>query len=102
MTEDQQQLGDRDRATPCVWCGEFFRPPKPTGRRPKYCAQTCRQRAYEAARDKRTGEKAVLTYILTRASGGQPAVPPTVQAGKKPRAAVRKLNGAESEPTTLF
>ena len=101
MTEDQQR-GDRDRATPCAWCGESFRPPKPTGRRPIYCAQTCRQKAYEAERDRRTGEAAVMTYILSRQSGGQPAVPPTVQAGKKPRAAVQKLNSAEPEPTTLF
>ncbi|MQS18089.1 hypothetical protein F7Q99_39425 [Streptomyces kaniharaensis] len=46
MTEDQQQ-GDRDRLSPCAWCGEPFRPPKPTGRRPKYCKAACRQAAYE-------------------------------------------------------
>lgn len=87
MVEDQQQLGDRDRFSPCEWCGEPFRPPKPTGRRPKHCRPACRQAAYKARRDKRVGDEAVITYVMGRASDGQPAV----QAGPE-------LKGAVSPP----
>ncbi|WP_420082951.1 hypothetical protein ACN6AT_39260 (plasmid) [Streptomyces sp. JL4002] len=45
----------------CDWCGEPFRPPKATGRKPRYCRQSCRQRAYEARRTRREFEE-LLAY----------------------------------------
>jgi hypothetical protein len=37
-----------DGALLCDWCGTPFKPPKPTGRTPRYCRRSCRQRAFEA------------------------------------------------------
>jgi hypothetical protein len=34
----------------CQWCARHFDRPCPNGRKPVYCARTCRQRAYEARR----------------------------------------------------
>lgn len=36
----------------CAWCSRSLpeRPPHQSGRRPKYCRRSCRQRAYEARR----------------------------------------------------
>ncbi len=36
----------RRKPVPCAWCGREVAP-NPTGRARKYCAQACRQRAYE-------------------------------------------------------
>lgn len=84
MTEDQQQLGDRDRLSPCKWCSEPFRPPKSTGRRPIYCDAACRQAAYEARRDKRVGDEAVAAHTQRRPRrrvSGRERTPPATQAG---------------------
>ncbi|RLK59064.1 hypothetical protein [Actinokineospora cianjurensis] len=35
------------RANPCGWCGAQLPDETGTGRRRRYCAQACRQRAYE-------------------------------------------------------
>ncbi|MFJ3638039.1 hypothetical protein [Streptomyces sp. NPDC090112] len=45
----------------CDWCGQTFRPPKATGRKPRYCRQSCRQRAYEARRTRREFDE-LLAY----------------------------------------
>ena len=37
---------DRKKPAPCAWCGKDVAP-NATGRRRKYCGQSCRQRAYE-------------------------------------------------------
>ncbi|HEY0636789.1 MAG TPA: hypothetical protein VGD67_04020 [Pseudonocardiaceae bacterium] len=34
-------------STPCAWCGRQVDQPTGAGRRRRYCAQPCRQRAYE-------------------------------------------------------
>ncbi|BAJ33095.1 MULTISPECIES: hypothetical protein [Kitasatospora] len=43
----------RTDAPPCVWCGKPAAEAGKRGTRPKYCGQTCRQRAYEARRERR-------------------------------------------------
>ncbi|QKW23561.1 hypothetical protein HUT16_34700 [Kitasatospora sp. NA04385] len=43
----------RTDAHPCVWCGKPAAAAGKRGTRPKYCGQTCRQRAYEARRERR-------------------------------------------------
>ncbi|MFC8719353.1 hypothetical protein [Kitasatospora sp. NPDC057198] len=43
----------RTDAHPCVWCGKPAPAAGRRGARPKYCGQTCRQRAYEARRERR-------------------------------------------------
>ncbi|MGA5824255.1 hypothetical protein ACPC54_41230 [Kitasatospora sp. NPDC094028] len=92
---EKTELGDRDRFSPCEWCHESFRPPKPTGRRPKYCKPACRQAAYEARRDKWVGDEAVAAHAQgrprRRISGSVAPSSPAVQAGPE-------LTGAESPP----
>ena len=39
------------RRRKCDWCREWFKP-KPRGAPPRFCSQSCRQRAYEARRRK--------------------------------------------------
>ena len=46
--------GDDDAGRPpikCDRCHQPFRPAKPLGRMPKYCGQSCRQRAFEARKE---------------------------------------------------
>ena len=50
-------------ALECVECGAALSY-RGTGRRPRYCSQTCRNRAYEARRAARTG--AVATRVVER------------------------------------
>ena len=50
-------------ALECVECGAALSY-RGTGRRPRYCSQTCRNRAYEARRAARTG--AVATEVVER------------------------------------
>ncbi|MFF4342577.1 hypothetical protein ACFY00_21935 [Kitasatospora sp. NPDC001540] len=44
---------DRPDTPPCVWCGKPVPAAGKRGARPKYCGQSCRQRAYEARRERR-------------------------------------------------
>lgn len=48
----------RDAATTCGWCGGAI-DVKPTGRIPKWCSHTCRQRAWEQTRAAESGRSAV-------------------------------------------
>jgi hypothetical protein len=48
----------RDAATNCGWCGGPIQL-KPTGRIPKWCSASCRQRAWEQKRAAESGRSAV-------------------------------------------
>ncbi|MET9618895.1 hypothetical protein [Kitasatospora indigofera] len=71
----------------CEWCGWPFSPPKATGRKPRYCRRSCRQRAYEARQTRAEVDAALLLH----AKGGKAAAAPS-------RASGRQLKGAESPP----
>ncbi len=43
-------IDERRRTFLCEWCGALFPRRVRWGRRPQYCAQSCRQRAYEERR----------------------------------------------------
>ncbi|MGK5533436.1 hypothetical protein [Streptomyces sp. URMC 129] len=58
-----RETGDPRLPLRCDWCGHPFAPPKPTGRKPRYCRQSCRQRAYEA-RETRRAVSAAVTQTL--------------------------------------
>lgn len=58
QTEDGHHL--------CDWCGHPFRPPKATGRTPRYCRRSCRQRAYEARQTRREIRSAVGAVLANR------------------------------------
>ncbi|MFD7734047.1 hypothetical protein ACFV6F_27165 [Kitasatospora phosalacinea] len=45
--------GTRPETPPCIWCGKPVPEAGRRGTRPKYCGQSCRQRAYEARRERR-------------------------------------------------
>ncbi|WP_043176271.1 hypothetical protein [Streptomyces sp. NRRL B-24484] len=85
MTEETTEPGGRAQLK-CDWCGWPFTPPKATGRMPRYCRRSCRQRAYEA----RQTQEAVAAAVLRRTKG-QPPVRSAVPAGAE-------LEGAESLP----
>ncbi|WP_331722214.1 hypothetical protein [Kitasatospora sp. NBC_00315] len=64
----------------CEWCGWPFRPPKATGRKPRYCRRSCRQRAYEARQTRAEVDAALLLHAKGGKAGASPA--PAVKASK--------------------
>ena len=60
-----RETGDPELPFRCDWCGESFRPPKATGRVPRYCRRSCRQRAFEARQTRREVSKAVARTLVS-------------------------------------
>lgn len=54
-----------DAAVRCEWCGRRLPDQEGVGRRRRYCAQSCRQRAYESRHTIRRGGTAVDGVVLT-------------------------------------
>ncbi|MCW3040017.1 MAG: uncharacterized protein JWM31_1922 [Solirubrobacterales bacterium] len=64
----------RRAASTCAWCGEPITV-KATGRLPKWCSATCRQRAWEQARAASSGLSAV--QVVERRVETPAPIPPT-------------------------
>ncbi|EFL04291.1 predicted protein [Streptomyces sp. SPB78] len=92
---------DRGRERWCEWCGSPFRPAG-TGRMPRYCRRSCRQRAYEHRQEAarllaatQEAERAALAYAAGLAVPSRDETPQPGPALPPPRSAAPLSAGEE-------
>jgi len=70
---------DADGAKLCAWCGEVIRQ-SGVGRSKDYCRRSCRQRAYEARKQREVVVAAVASAVVRRDSSRVETRSPTISS----------------------
>ena len=91
---------DGEKKPRCEWCGWPVDRPKSVGRMPRYCRQSCRQRAYEARQTRAEVDAVLALHKLP--TGGARSVSSRDETGSAPPVDGPLLKPGAGEDVTLW